>query len=154
MDSVVPGKNRFTELRVEASSVMLAWYFGFFTPILLLWLIAPLLLIVKALGLLLLVFHALWWLSRHYLLCGPVAIRALGHDGEQWWVEAGDRVEAAVLDKDVWVSPLLILMRLRGEESGRLYRLVLFCDGADAESLRRLRLRLRWLPVSLKPVSE
>ncbi|WP_426417287.1 protein YgfX [Aestuariirhabdus sp. LZHN29] len=145
MDSVVPSENRFTHLRVEASSLMLYWALGLFSLIFVLWLIAPLVPWIKLVGGLLLWAQLIWWLGKHYLLYFTSSVRALGLEDDGWWVEAGDLCESAILTGEAWVSPLLIVLQYRGADSGRRYPVVLFADSADAEQLRRLRLRLRWL---------
>ncbi|RRJ85161.1 protein YgfX [Aestuariirhabdus litorea] len=144
MDSVVPSNNRFTQLRIEASTQMLCWSVSLFFLLLGLWLSAPLVPLVKLLGAALLCGQLIFWLGRHYLLCRVGSVRALGHDGQQWWLVAGDLRETVTPTGEAWVSPRLTMLSFRGQESGRRYPVLLFADSADPEQLRRLRLLLRW----------
>jgi len=47
---------------------------------------------------------------------------------------------------DSFVSPLLIVLRYRVAEARRVRSLTLLPDSGDADSLRRLRAALRWIP--------
>ncbi len=145
MDSVAPAANRFTHLRVEASQRLLMCYGSFLLILSVLLCAADLLLLVKLVSLLIIVAHAVWWLGDHYLLCWQSSVRCLLSDGDVWSVESAVATEEVDLKADYLVTTGLILLRLKGRDSGRNYNVILFSDAGNAEQLRRLRIELRWL---------
>jgi toxin CptA len=73
----------------------------------------------------------------------PVARLRIAADGRLQWRDDMAEWRAAEILGDSFVSTALIVMRLRTADR-RVLALVLLPDSADAESLRRLRVSLRW----------
>ncbi|HKJ10057.1 MAG TPA: protein YgfX [Gammaproteobacteria bacterium] len=64
-----------------------------------------------------------------------------GADGT-WSVRVNGRWQSARLEPDVHEHPLLVVLPLRTED-GRVRRIVIAPDAIDADSYRRLRVRIR-----------
>ena len=78
------------------------------------------------------------------LLC-ILLVSGLRFDGEGWHVLRRDGSEAAAkLLADTYVSAMLTVVRLREQGRWRAVSVILASDAASEESLRRLRLRLRF----------
>jgi toxin CptA len=96
-------------------------------------------------GLLLLMSAALM-VRRHAYLQGPRACSRIriSSDGDCRLELAGDRIAAGRLQAGWFASPLLVVARVRclGERLAR--NIVLLPDSADADTLRRLRIFLRF----------
>jgi toxin CptA len=73
----------------------------------------------------------------------PIARLRIAADGRLQWRDDMAEWRAAEILGDSFVSAALIVMRLRTADR-RVLALVLLPDSADAESLRRLRVSLRW----------
>lgn len=109
---------------------------------------------VVALAVLAVALAALPWPVQAALVAGVAAVAwfawrrersvrrlRLPADGTlQLWLD--DDWHDAEIDAASFASPLLLVLRLRGEFGAM--SLTLLPDSADAESLRRLRVRIRW----------
>lgn len=96
-------------------------------------------------GLLMCLAHAAWVLPRKILLSHAGAPRGLRHDAGGWQVwSVRDGWQPIQLRPDSLALPLAVLLRfrLRGERFSR--SLCIPWDALDAQSHRRLRVRLRF----------
>lgn len=61
----------------------------------------------------------------------------------QWWWDSEE--EPLVLDGDSYSSPYLVILNLQGHQAPKRRSVVLLSDSLDADSWRRLRVRLELL---------
>lgn len=92
------------------------------------------------------VFSAVPSLRRHALRSSAEACTALEvhRDGSVQWRLRSGAVRDGRLLGDTFVTPLLTVVRLRRGDNGRREAVVLFPDSAEADSLRALRVWLRF----------
>ena len=89
--------------------------------------------------------YGCWIWPRQVSLRHPHSVTGLRFDGEGWHVLRRDGSEAAAkLLADTYVSAMLTVVRLREQGRWRAVSVILASDAASEESLRRLRLRLRF----------
>ena len=89
--------------------------------------------------------YGCWIWPRQVSLRHPHSVTGLRFDGEGWHVLRCDGSEAAAkLLADTYVSAMLTVVRLREQGRWRAVSVILASDAASEESLRRLRLRLRF----------
>ncbi|HDY97044.1 MAG TPA: hypothetical protein ENH72_01015 [Pseudomonas sabulinigri] len=102
-------------------------------------------LLPRILCVLLVCSYALWIWPRQISLQHPHSVTGLRFDSDGWHILRRDGSEAAAqLLADTYVSALLTVVRLREQGRWRAVLVVLASDAASEESLRRLRLRLRF----------
>lgn len=102
-------------------------------------------LLPRILCVLLVCSYALWIWPRQISLQHPHSVTGLRFDSDGWHILRRDGSEvAAQLLADTYVSALLTVVRLREQGRWRAVLVVLASDAASEESLRRLRLRLRF----------
>jgi hypothetical protein len=79
------------------------------------------------------------------LLLLPASVHALRitEDGKLVWRDRDGAWHAALLGRDAYASPWLVIVPLACE-SGRVRYVVLLTDSAEKDALRRLRVWLRW----------
>ena len=106
---------------------------------------SPLSLLPSLLCILLVCGYGCWIWPRQVSLRHPHSVTGLRFDGEGWHVLRRDGSEAAAkLLADTYVSAMLTVVRLREQGRWRAVSVILASDAASEESLRRLRLRLRF----------
>ncbi|HEB67317.1 MAG TPA: hypothetical protein ENI93_05160 [Gammaproteobacteria bacterium] len=67
--------------------------------------------------------------------------------GNQWfWRRADGVLEALRLRDDSWLGTHLAVLRFERESGGRTLNVIILPDSVDADSFRRLRVRLRQAP--------
>lgn len=89
--------------------------------------------------------YGCWVWPRQISLQHPHSITGLRFDSEGWHILRRDGSEAAArLLADTYVGAMLTVVRLREQGRWRSVSIVLASDAAPEESLRRLRLRLRF----------
>lgn len=89
--------------------------------------------------------YGYWIWPRQISLQHPHSVTGLRFDSEGWHILRRDGSEAAArLLADTYVSAMLTVVRLREQGRWRAVSIVLASDAASEESLRRLRLRLRF----------
>ena len=93
-----------------------------------------------------LLIFSFWW---HFLRCADCAGKLSGHRfildrDNQWWVRdrAGKETSIKLLP-GAFVHPWIVVIRFAAVDSKK-YALILSDDNLDAETLRRLRVRLRY----------
>lgn len=97
------------------------------------------------LGALLLWVHCMWVWPRQISLRHAQSVTGLRFDSEGWHVLRRDGTEGgASLLGDTYVSALLTVVRLRQPGHWLPVSVILPADAATEDSLRRLRLRLRF----------
>lgn len=80
---------------------------------------------------------------RGWRRCTPITRLRIAADGRVQWRDDVAGWRDAEIRGDSFVSTALIVMRLRMADR-RVLTVVLLSDSADAETLRRLRVSLRW----------
>ena len=102
-------------------------------------------LLPRILCVLLVCSYAPWIWPRQISLQHPHSVTGLRFDSDGWHILRRDGSEAAAqLLADTYVSAMLTVVRLREQGRWRAVLVVLASDAASEESLRRLRLRLRF----------
>jgi toxin CptA len=99
--------------------------------------------LAAAAGLVLSLGHALWY---RVLLRGASSVadvELLGGDDARLFLRNGAILDARVLETS-YVTPLLTVLNLRLAEQRCTRHVVLLRDSAEAETLRRARVLLRW----------
>lgn len=109
-------------------------------------LVVPLVWWVKLAGVVAIVVASVWHLRRHAWRSVPEAWVGLRWSTEsrwQAWRQEGEAMAITILP-DSMVTSALTVIRFRSADQRWPQALVLLADSADAESLRRLRVQLRW----------
>jgi toxin CptA len=91
------------------------------------------------------VAHAVHVLPRHVALSSPHAVTGLRRDRSGWslWSEAGGW-QAVQLRPDSMALPQLVILRFRLADQRRVRSVCILRDSLDADTHRRLRLRLKF----------
>ncbi len=91
------------------------------------------------------IVHALHVLPRHVLLASPHAVTGLRRDRSGWavWTEA-DGWQAVQLRPDSMALPQVVVLRFRLVGQRRVRSAFVLPDCLDADTHRRLRLRLKF----------
>lgn len=94
----------------------------------------------------LLIISFIYYLRQDALLTSDAAITVFTLTAEQKCIIttcSGTIIKGSLL-ADSFVSPYLTLILIQPQEKRRTYSIVLLPDSLDAETFRRLRVRLRW----------
>jgi toxin CptA len=91
------------------------------------------------------VAHAVHVLPRHVALSSPHAVTGLRRDRSGWslWSETGGW-QAVQLRPDSMALPQLVILRFRLADQRRVRSVCILRDSLDADTHRRLRLRLKF----------